>query len=110
MSEVKDYLKEHKKEIAIGVLCGVGGCIIGGAIMKHKLGIKLKALGVLDEFGKEFLEDTVKAIGDSNHADVFICETEDVLSNIGATVAEYYAGEGIGLDTPITGFLTFTKK
>lgn len=109
-NKVKDYLKEHKKEIAIGVLCGVGGCVIGGALMKHSLASKLKALDIFKEFDNGFLEDVIKVAKDCNHSDVFKCGDGTVLEDVRELVAEYYAGEGISPETPLTGLVTFIKK
>ena len=120
MGKVKEFLKEHKRELVIGAVSTVLGATMCTAF-KNKIYSEDKALiDVLRRYGKDrtdgsrLITNVIAAIGDSNFAEVhkFGCSDYGPITvrELGDSVTRYYEHKGIDLDTVVNGLILFEDR
>ena len=103
--KVKRFVKEHKKEIIIGVVCAGFGVHYG----KKHYGVskdEMKLVKDLREFkGKNLLKDIYEVQKGSNNLQVCKPAVEKHVSDIDEAIKLYFGSE----NPETTGFVVFTK-
>ena len=103
--KIKRFVKEHKKEIIIGVVCAGLGVHYG----KKHFGVSADEMklvkGLRDFKGRNLFEDIYEAQKGSNNLQVFQPAVEKHVSDIDEAIKLYFGSR----NPETTGFVVFTK-
>lgn len=108
--KVKKFVKEHKKEIVIGVVCAGFGIHYGKkhfGVSKDEMKL-VKELRTFDTIkGNGIFKDIYEVQKGSERVRVFRPKCEKHITDIGEAVNGYF--ETFGSNPETTGFIVFTK-
>ena len=119
MSKVKEFLKEHKKELIIGSVSAVGGAVISTVFKNKVFGEDKELIDILRSFseskedGSRLITNVIASIGDSNFTEVhrFGGNYGPVtVEEVGKLVTRYYEHNGIDLNTKVNGLVLFETR
>lgn len=109
MGKVKQFIKDHKREIAIAGISAIGGGVLVGLGVKKTIGKEPKLFETFETFGwdKSIVQDIFNSMAGSNHCATFSGKTDSTIRSVGKKIIEHYESIGVDLDTPVNGFVLF---
>lgn len=111
VSKMKQFIKDHKKELAIAGISAISSGIFVGLGVKKMIGNEPKLYETFKNLGwdRSTVDDIFKTMVGSNHCATFSGKTDSTIRSVGKEIIEHYESIGVDLDTPVTGLVLFEK-
>lgn len=111
VSKMKQFIKDHKKELTIAGISAISSGILVGLGVKKMIGNEPKLYETFKNLGwdKTTVDDIFKTMVGSNHCATFSGKTDFTIRSVGKEIIEHYESIGVDLDTPVTGLVLFEK-